>query len=75
MTIAIKQMKCSICNIEIDNGMDYHNPAPLGKPDDVCCTYCNITKVIPTRIEQMNNPVDMIKEKPITQITQMSWNF
>ena len=70
---AKKQMKCCICEIEIDNGMDYHNPTPLGK--DVCCTYCNITKVIPTRIEQMNNPVDMIKEKPITQITQMSWNF
>jgi len=50
--IADKQMKCCICETEIDNGMDYHNPAPLGKSGDVCCTYCNITKVLPVRIEQ-----------------------
>jgi hypothetical protein len=62
MAIANKQMKCCICDIEIDNGMDYHNPSPLGKngryekffqhSGDVCCTYCNITKVIPERIKQ-----------------------
>jgi hypothetical protein len=62
MAVANKQMKCCICDIEIDNGMDYHNPSPLGKNDsdekvlqhsgDVCCTYCNITKVIPERIKQ-----------------------
>ena len=51
MAIATKQMKCSICDIEIDNGMDYHNPLPLGKSGDVCCTYCNITKVIPERLK------------------------
>jgi hypothetical protein len=60
--IATEQMKCCICKIEIDNGMDYHNPTPLGKNDsddkvtqlygDVCCTYCNITKVLPARIAQ-----------------------
>ena len=51
--IADKQMKCCICETEIDNGMDYHNPAPIGKyTSDVCCTYCNITKVLPVRIEQ-----------------------
>ena len=51
MTIATKQMKCCICEIEIDNGMDYHNPSPLSEnKDDVSCTYCNITKVIPKRI-------------------------
>jgi hypothetical protein len=33
--------------------MDYHNPAPLGKSGDVCCTYCNITKVLPARISQI----------------------
>ena len=48
MAIANQQMKCCICDIEIDNGMDYHNPTPLGKNDsdekvlqhagDVCCT-------------------------------------
>ena len=64
MVVATKQMKCCICDIEIDNGMDYHNPTPLGKNDsdekvlqhsgDVCCTYCNITKVIPERLKQVN---------------------
>ena len=50
---ATKQMKCCVCKIEIDNGMDFHNPAPIGKyTSDVCCTYCNITKVLPVRIEQ-----------------------
>ena len=52
--IADKQMKCCICEIEIDNGMDYHSPAPLGKSGDVCCTYCNITKVIPERLKPHN---------------------
>ena len=49
---ATKQMKCCVCEIEIDNGMDYHNPDPLGESNDVCCTYCNITKVIPKRLEK-----------------------
>ena len=52
--IADKQMKCCICETEIDNGMDYHNSAPLGKSGDVCCTYCNITKVIPERLKPHN---------------------
>ena len=35
--IADKQMKCCVCKIEIDNGMDFHNPAPIGKyTSDVC---------------------------------------
>jgi len=52
--IADKQMKCCVCKIEIDNGMDFHNPAPIGKyTSDVCCTYCNITKVLPARISQI----------------------
>ena len=51
MVIATKQMKCCVCEVEIDNGMDYHNPSPLGKSGDVCCTYCNITKVIPERLK------------------------
>jgi hypothetical protein len=56
---ATKQMKCCVCEIEIDNGMDYHNPDPLGESNDVCCTYCNITKVIPKRLEK---PIPMSEQ-------------
>ena len=66
--IATEQMKCCICKIEIDNGMDYHyhNPTPLGKNDsDVCCTYCNITKVIPARIAQNKEEHPAMKSKKL----------
>ena len=56
--IADKQMKCCICETEIDNGMDYHSPAPLGKSGDVCCTYCNITKVIPERLKPIKKRIE-----------------
>ena len=71
--IATEQMKCCICKIEIDNGMDYHNPTPLGKNDsddkvtqlygDVCCTYCYITKVIPARLKQVTKKITLVGVK------------
>lgn len=70
--IATEQMKCCICKIEIDNGMDYHyhNPTPLGKNDsDVCCTYCNITKVIPARIAQNKEEHPAMKSKKVKEET------
>jgi hypothetical protein len=63
MVVATKQMKCCICEMEIDNGMDYHNPAPLGKSGDVCCTYCNITKVIPARLKQVTKKITLVGVK------------
>ena len=65
---ATKQMKCCICEIEIDNGMDYHNPTPLGK--DVCCTYCNITKVLPARIAQNKDQFQEQKEELAEDLKQ-----
>ena len=85
--IADKQMKCCICETEIDNGMDYHNPAPLGKSGDVCCTYCNITKVLPVRIEQtrkitmgrkilvnINKQISLLNNSEINSVIQMIKN-
>ncbi len=86
--IADKQMKCCICETEIDNGMDYHNPAPLGKSGDVCCTYCNITKVLPVRIEQtrkitekmskilvnINKQISLLNNNEINSVIQMIKN-
>ncbi len=78
--IATEQMKCCICKIEIDNGMDYHNPTPLGKNDsddkvtqlygDVCCTYCNITKVLPARIAQNKDQFQEQKEELAEDLKQ-----
>ena len=80
-------MKCCICETEIDNGMDYHNPAPLGKSGDVCCTYCNITKVLPVRIEQtrkitmgrkilvnINKQISLLNNNEINSVIQMIKN-
>mgnify|MGYP001243595858 CR=1 FL=1 len=63
---AKKLMKCCICEIEIDNGMDYHNPTPLGK--DVCCTYCNITKVLPARLKNLGNRLDKVQPQVAKQL-------
>jgi len=69
--IATEQMRCCICKIEIDNGMDYHSPTPLGKNDsDVCCTYCNITKVIPARIVQDKDQFQEQKEELAEDLKQ-----
>ena len=75
---ATKQMKCCICEIEIDKGMDYHNPTPLGKNDsdekvlnhsgDVCCTYCNVTKVLPARLKNLGDRLDKVQPQVAKQL-------
>jgi len=49
---------CCLCDkpIERDSftGWKYgHNPAPLGKKDDRCCSGCNSAVVIPARFGRM----------------------
>ncbi len=66
------EKKCCLCNIVITHGMDSNNPDPLGKsPDDVCCNYCNISKVLPARIkkneEEALNPMGKYKLVPMTE--------
>jgi hypothetical protein len=42
-----KEGTCSLCGGRYD---DYgHNPAPLGKVSERCCTPCNFAHVIPLR--------------------------
>jgi len=52
---------CSLCDMNIDiepkTKWKYgHNPAPLGKEGDRCCSTCNMMKVIPARLNQLFNP-------------------
>jgi len=53
-------MKCIICGKEIEvqkSGWDKgHNAQPVA--DGRCCTECNITKVIPTRINESFEKVE-----------------
>lgn len=44
-----KTGKCSLCEGEYS---DYgHNPEPIKKDEERCCTECNSTKVIPARLK------------------------
>jgi hypothetical protein len=49
-----EKLNCCLCGAEIKEdalGWKYgHNPAPYGEDDDRCCTQCNMTIVIPTRL-------------------------
>lgn len=46
----VDESTCVFCGVEIT---DYgNNPAPL-KDEGRCCDHCNLTKVIPARLEQV----------------------
>jgi hypothetical protein len=48
-----KEGTCSLCGGRYD---DYgHNPAPLGKVQERCCTLCNVTHVLPLRLRRHLN--------------------
>ena len=45
----MENFKCCLCDKEVEGYGN--NPSPLSEnEDDECCDECNLTKVIPTRI-------------------------
>ena len=51
-----KSINCNLCNVEMINVHETHNPYPLCNENDQesrCCTNCNSTKVIPERMRRM----------------------
>jgi hypothetical protein len=51
-----KSINCNLCNVEMINVHETHNPYPLCDENDHesrCCTNCNSTKVIPARLQRM----------------------
>ena len=47
---------CCLCGEVIEDFMESHNPQPLGESvDDRCCNLCNLEKVIPSRIMDIQN--------------------
>ena len=47
---------CCLCGEVIEDYMESHNPQPLGESvDDRCCNLCNLEKVIPSRIMDIQN--------------------
>lgn len=45
-------LDCSLCGVSVEEFG--HNPWPLAKNEnDRCCDECNITKVVPARIEML----------------------
>ena len=47
---------CCLCGEVIEDFMESHNPQPLGESvDDRCCNLCNLEKVIPSRIMDLQN--------------------
>lgn len=43
------EIVCSLCNTPITFSKS-HNPWPLGKEEDRCCSDCNTCRVVPARI-------------------------
>jgi hypothetical protein len=54
-----KRKKCSICKKEICGYDNNAEPVNKGK----CCNDCNITKVIPARLKQINDSKKMMAKK------------
>ena len=51
-----KVKSCCICGKELKNYLDYNNPYPISRnEEDVCCSICNNTIVIPERIKRLTN--------------------
>ena len=51
-----KSINCNLCNVEMINVHETHNPYPLCDENDNesrCCEKCNQTKVIPARVQRM----------------------
>ena len=51
-----KSINCNLCNVEMKNFLETHNPYPLCDENDNesrCCEKCNQTKVIPARLQRM----------------------
>lgn len=49
---------CCICDKVIKDKKDMHNPDPLGRENDVCCSECNTKYVIPSRKALWKIPED-----------------
>lgn len=52
----IDTINCILCNVEMNNIHETHNPYPLCDVNDDesrCCSNCNSTKVIPARYQSM----------------------
>ena len=46
---------CCLCGAKIKDFYDENNPCPLvEEPDAVCCSICNETRVLPTRIARLS---------------------
>ena len=47
------QWDCVICGVEMNSIHETHNPQPVTNgSEDRCCSHCNQTVVIPTRLGQ-----------------------
>lgn len=57
----MKEYKCVLCST---NFSGYgNNPLPLAYEGRCCCDQCNITKVVPARLEKMQERKQQEKEK------------
>ena len=59
---------CCICGQPCENEWG-NNPYPV-KEEGRCCDMCNLTKVIPARIEQLNEKENKEIENPVEKPTQ-----
>jgi|TARA_B100001964_G_C13867579_1_gene437215 hypothetical protein len=50
--------KCVLCNKEITDFLDCNNADPVA--DGVCCSDCNIHKVIPERVNKVSGRLQLI---------------
>ena len=56
MTDKLEQGACCICGSTIGSMGHGHNPAPV-KTEGRCCDYCNLSVVIPQRLQDfIDNP-------------------
>jgi hypothetical protein len=46
----MEKFKCCLCGEEVEGYGNDPSPIPTENENDECCDVCNLTKVIPTRI-------------------------
>lgn len=46
----MEKFKCCLCDKEVEGYGNDPSPIPTKNEDDQCCDECNLTKVVPTRI-------------------------
>ena len=46
----MKEFKCCLCGKEVEGYGNDPSPIETQNEDDQCCDECNLTKVVPTRI-------------------------